>query len=984
LSRSQDGFEPLHSWLHLSDIHTGHGGRWRKADQELVLEELVLDIVRNRGRRLPEFTSVYVTGDVAATGAVRSRREYRQFDEWLRGLLHQVDIDSDEVFVVPGNHDVQRESHGDSAHKKIILLRRGGRLDDAMDDAALRGVLKRRQQRFHRWAKNFGSYVHSDQGSLSWRHHRDLPGGVRLRLVGLNTSVLCNNDADRGKLEVGTEQILHGVGNPHGGTNELVVVLGHHPLDWLRDQSNAEGWLRKRAHLYLSGHVHRARSEETWRGSGSGFVTVAAGAAHEPLSPNGPSPRHGYNVSAVGWRSDGALVLRVWSRIWRVDEPGFTDNPSAHPEGRHYAEHSLDFPSRSHGSRRSSRSEVTGKRQGNRIEVRSLGAVALQEAGVRRTAYPSDLSFAELRDQDLHVVPHFVGDSSVADVAQLASALAAGNHALVLGEPGAGKSFASFLVLAELAKLGATALTLDLGELPEARVGKSGRRISRATVLRSIARRLIGTSATVDDAGQQLVLVIDGIDELLSTGADAGEIAADLSQLAKRGTLLVTCRIREYQTMLASRISAMGVVAKMRPWSSAEFSLFVGKLARAGRLADPTRVTALVESSSSLSDLVTRPLYARMLTFVMEAGESKGLAQFRSIREEIHDRASLYRAYLEHLAGATEVSMERASCPHVAVYDRWRDTVWWIFEEQIATDDGVSLTPLLDRLKSQGMEAGCAIRAFDTLVDTTQVFDELRARFLHFSFFEYLVGEEAARRLRLAAGEVAPLGSLDLTVEMRHFMMRIVNTTEPKDFSKRLVESYRRSTQLPLSERLVVNNLLAYILGRASEPDAHRMRELLAEENQPMLRVALYWALCGAGDQSALREFLKVLETDPEMASLNRGYLRYYYGDINQREKPPYRDDSPYGTWASTRRRTIEMISEADYVRKVAATRRVLDVATFVNFLQVREEELRGDEHATVATALQETIPSLSDLHTKETVEELSRRIGGPQLSWSL
>ena len=979
MPRSKDpDFTPVHTWLHLSDIHTGHGGAWHSADQQLVLEEISRDVLARAAQDIPKFDSIFVTGDVAATGAVRSRDEFRRFDKWLAEILDKTGTDPAEVFAVPGNHDVQREVSSDPHKREIARLRRGDKIDEALEDTRLRAILRKRQARFQRWARPYGSMSAAEVRDFAWRHCRELPGGLRLRLVGLDTALLCANDDDDGKLEVGSKQILHGLGNPHDGDRELVVVLGHHPLAWLRDQLYAEGWIRQRAQVYLCGHVHRAGSEQVLGGSGVGLVTVAAGAVHEPVASSRSHPRHGYNVSSVGWRSDGELVLRVWSRIWAGNDSRFCDNTSARPEGQAYAEHMLDCPSGL--SRVPSRSVErrprgsTGAGRSSRVTVEQLAEIVHRDAGTRRTAYPSDLSFAELLEQDLHVPPRFGGGSSVEDIPKLAAALAGGDHALVLGDPGAGKSFASFMVLDELSKLGSAALTVDLGELPRPASKGQSRRLSRSAVLRSVAKRLSGSSSTVADDHQPLVLIVDGIDELLNTGQDADEIARDLTLLARRGTLLVTCRIREYRDMLATRISGMKMVATMRPWDFAsEFSLFVGKLAKAERLSDPDKVLDLVGNTPDLLRLVSRPLYARMLTFVMETGGG-----------EVTDRPSLYRTYLTHLSGATVTSLRRAGCEEHDVYEHWREAMWWMFSNRLVTEEGTPFTPLLSHLSEKGVDPACAIRMFSTLVDTVQVFDELRARFLHFSFFEYLVGEEAARRLRENAGDEAPLGTVDLTIEMRHFMMWISNRTAPSDLGNRLVESYRASSQLPLPERLVVNNLLAYVLGRMQEPQGRALRELLAKEDHPMLLTSLHWALSGAGDEEALSDYVEVLRSDRSMADLNRGYLRYYYGDLSQRQDPPYVDDEPYGPWASTRRRTIEMMSELEYAQTVKPARRLLDVETFVDFLKTRGEDPDQEEKQVLAAVLEGARSRLETQTALALVEDLLHRVGGIQLSLSL
>src|SRR6185295_14281441 len=105
---------------------------------------------------------------------------------------------------------------------------------------------------------------------------------------------------------------------PAAARGELVVVLSHHPFrtGWLADEKNVDRWVRSRAHVHLSGHVHEAETEFAGSGSGNTFVRVVAGAAHAERNPDAWNPaRHGYSYGEVVRRGD-ALWLRIHPRLW--------------------------------------------------------------------------------------------------------------------------------------------------------------------------------------------------------------------------------------------------------------------------------------------------------------------------------------------------------------------------------------------------------------------------------------------------------------------------------------------------------------------------------------------------------------------------------------------------------------------------------------------------------------------------------------------
>jgi 3',5'-cyclic AMP phosphodiesterase CpdA len=63
-----ENVEPLLTWLHLSDIHFGHGPTSHQWDQQLVLRALQEDLLRLEDRHIPKPDILFVTGDIAFSG----------------------------------------------------------------------------------------------------------------------------------------------------------------------------------------------------------------------------------------------------------------------------------------------------------------------------------------------------------------------------------------------------------------------------------------------------------------------------------------------------------------------------------------------------------------------------------------------------------------------------------------------------------------------------------------------------------------------------------------------------------------------------------------------------------------------------------------------------------------------------------------------------------------------------------------------------
>jgi Leucine-rich repeat (LRR) protein/3',5'-cyclic AMP phosphodiesterase CpdA len=339
----------LFAWLHLSDIHFGHGDPTHRWNQTLVLQALRNDVANLvRVGRAPRPNAVLVTGDINFSGATRSRTEYNDARSWLTAVANEVDLSAAEVFVVPGNHDVQRSAdQADRNVGRLVDAVREGKvgLDDALghgDDATL---LAKRLANYLTFAADFAP-ARLDPATATtprffWRHERPLSGGLQLRLVGLNTALLAANDDDKGRLRLGEAQLAHALLDASSSRPTVVVMMSHHPFHggWLADEKSADAWVRNHAHLHLSGHVHEANTTQFVSAGGRSFLRIAAGAAHDE---NGGAPMsHGYNIAALVCSPKGKVQLRVWPRRWSPGSTTFHVDASNVPDGEACSTHEV-------------------------------------------------------------------------------------------------------------------------------------------------------------------------------------------------------------------------------------------------------------------------------------------------------------------------------------------------------------------------------------------------------------------------------------------------------------------------------------------------------------------------------------------------------------------------------------------------------------------------------------------------------------------
>jgi metallophosphoesterase superfamily enzyme len=122
---TEGAVRPLFTWTHLSDIHVGHGSAGHRMDQQEVLKNLVADLTRVP-QPFQQVDAVFITGDIAFSGSVRDSGGHREYDEAMRfveKVCEVLGLEKHQVYVVPGNHDVQRERQDDPVRAQPVGAR---------------------------------------------------------------------------------------------------------------------------------------------------------------------------------------------------------------------------------------------------------------------------------------------------------------------------------------------------------------------------------------------------------------------------------------------------------------------------------------------------------------------------------------------------------------------------------------------------------------------------------------------------------------------------------------------------------------------------------------------------------------------------------------------------------------------------------------------------------------------------------------------
>lgn len=312
-------------FIHLSDIHF-HSRSDSGLDLERVLRhELILD-AKDLTKKLDPVTGILVCGDIAYSG---QDTEYDIAARALKELCAAVGCRDENVFPVPGNHDVdrnmiRRSPIGTEQRKTLRLDRENAaeKLRILHQDALAEDIFYKPLQAYNLFASRYGCNVNATRPF--WDKDLMLNDGSTLRIRGL-TSVLTsdsNDNREAGKLVLGQFQT-------HCPREEGVtwLTLCHHPPDWLFDQDAVQEALDAQTQVQLFGHKHKQRLhliETRFNKS----LRLGSGALH-PERDGGWDPR--YNILALDAEGTGSarrLVVTVWARRWRSSTQRFDTDDS--------------------------------------------------------------------------------------------------------------------------------------------------------------------------------------------------------------------------------------------------------------------------------------------------------------------------------------------------------------------------------------------------------------------------------------------------------------------------------------------------------------------------------------------------------------------------------------------------------------------------------------------------------------------------------
>jgi predicted MPP superfamily phosphohydrolase len=312
--------------LNISDIHFRHPICKSAMDPDRPYRTRLIQDVRDRTATWGNVDAILVGGDIAFAGAAE---EYEAAYQWLKELTEACGCPLERIFVIPGNHDVDRRVIQNNLSCRNALRAvatanatdRERELFQQFQHADTGRDLLASIETYNAFAARFNCQVYTPE-RLFWQQDLPLDDKTVLRIYGLTSTLLSWSAIRDDRPQELYLSPLQTVLDPLDG--HVNVVMCHHPPDWCMDNDDIEDAVRGRAPVHFFGHKHRQRITRD-----PSFIRFSSGAVNPDRREPGWEP--GYNLVRVSTSEDrGERFLDVEAQllVWQTNPDTFRPKQS--------------------------------------------------------------------------------------------------------------------------------------------------------------------------------------------------------------------------------------------------------------------------------------------------------------------------------------------------------------------------------------------------------------------------------------------------------------------------------------------------------------------------------------------------------------------------------------------------------------------------------------------------------------------------------
>lgn len=227
------------NWIHLSDIHFTYKDYCTNTMRNLLLKYLK-SLSSNQ-----KFDFIVITGDIVFQGG----KYDNDLIHFISDILEALNLTKDELFIVPGNHDLKRDKMTSSALEN--LARENNLM--ATIDPELEYGFKIRQKAFFAFLKKVTNNNYTNE-KLHIVKSID-----KCNLIHLNTAWSCGNSCEEGSLRIGLNKLTEALKEVEG-SEKINIAIGHHTIECFHESERDKiinRFVDQDIDIYLAGHVHK-------------------------------------------------------------------------------------------------------------------------------------------------------------------------------------------------------------------------------------------------------------------------------------------------------------------------------------------------------------------------------------------------------------------------------------------------------------------------------------------------------------------------------------------------------------------------------------------------------------------------------------------------------------------------------------------------------------------------------------------------------
>ena len=243
-------------WVHLSDIHY----TFKNFDTEVLREKLIDELIKINSRNRIDF--IFITGDFTS----RNKSYSEDLKNFISQILLKVNLSKANLFIVPGNHDLDREQEG---RKELLSY-----IYQQDNPADIFNNLKEEQFKILINSQNAFYNLYNEIKGEKYQeddvHFLKPLDEKKTNIIHINTSWLCFENR---KVFLGMDRLRKCFETLD--KDYFNIVIGHHPEAEMDSQQRlhlTELFKEFKIDMYLNGHSHKPGFEH-----GKNYISCTCG-----------------------------------------------------------------------------------------------------------------------------------------------------------------------------------------------------------------------------------------------------------------------------------------------------------------------------------------------------------------------------------------------------------------------------------------------------------------------------------------------------------------------------------------------------------------------------------------------------------------------------------------------------------------------------------------------------------------------------------